>query len=111
MTALTKKAKCKLTVCPLEENKEDKWMQVCVPVGWVGWSAQMNVPELKSSWGTQLQGAPPRAVLATLFWTGRELRAAEDPCMREPRQMPQLTFTAGCCLSTMVTGVKATFPL
>lgn len=56
LTALTKKAKCKLTVCPLEENKEDQWMQVCVPVGWEGWSAQVNVPELKSRWEPSSRG-------------------------------------------------------
>lgn len=28
LTALTKKARCKLTVYPLEESMEDQWMQV-----------------------------------------------------------------------------------
>lgn len=32
LTALTKKAKCKLTVCPQEENLDDQWMQVRDPV-------------------------------------------------------------------------------
>lgn len=32
LTALTKKAKCKLTVCPEEENLDDQWMQVRGPV-------------------------------------------------------------------------------
>lgn len=33
LTALAKKARCKLTVCPLEESREDQWMQVRGPVG------------------------------------------------------------------------------
>nr|XP_019608713.1 PREDICTED: protein-arginine deiminase type-4-like [Rhinolophus sinicus] len=35
LTALTKKAKCKLTVCPLEENKEDQWMQDEIEIGYI----------------------------------------------------------------------------
>lgn len=33
LTDLAKKAKCKLTVCPMEESMEDQWMQVRGPVG------------------------------------------------------------------------------
>ena len=32
LTALAKKAKCKLTVCSMEESMEDQWMQVRGPV-------------------------------------------------------------------------------
>lgn len=32
LSALTKKAKCKLTVCPEEENLDDQWMQVLGPI-------------------------------------------------------------------------------
>jgi hypothetical protein len=33
LATLTKKAKCKLTVCPEEENIDDQWMQVRAPIG------------------------------------------------------------------------------
>lgn len=33
LTALAKKARCKLTVCPMEESMEDQWMQVRGLVG------------------------------------------------------------------------------
>lgn len=32
LATFTKKAKCKLTVCPEEENQDDQWMQVCGPI-------------------------------------------------------------------------------
>lgn len=33
--ALAKKAKCKLTICPLEENMEDQWMQDEIEIGYI----------------------------------------------------------------------------
>ncbi|XP_050010191.1 protein-arginine deiminase type-4 [Alexandromys fortis] len=35
LTALTKKAKCKLTVCPEEENLDDQWMQDEMEIGYI----------------------------------------------------------------------------
>ncbi|XP_076421678.1 protein-arginine deiminase type-4 isoform X1 [Peromyscus maniculatus bairdii] len=35
LTALTKKAKCKLTVCPQEENLDDQWMQDEMEIGYI----------------------------------------------------------------------------
>lgn len=40
LTALTKKANCKLTICPLEESMDDQWMQVRGPGGRIGRGAQ-----------------------------------------------------------------------
>lgn len=48
LTVLTKKAKCKLTVCPEEENLEDQWMQVHGPVH----LSLKDKTEALSSWGT-----------------------------------------------------------
>lgn len=36
VTALAKKAKCRVTICPQEENQDDQWMQVCGPAWWTG---------------------------------------------------------------------------
>ncbi|XP_006883753.1 PREDICTED: protein-arginine deiminase type-4 [Elephantulus edwardii] len=35
VTALAKKAKCKLTICPEEENKNDQWMQDEIEIGYI----------------------------------------------------------------------------
>ncbi|XP_008146384.2 protein-arginine deiminase type-4 [Eptesicus fuscus] len=35
LTALAKKARCKLTVCPLEESMEDQWMQDEIEIGYI----------------------------------------------------------------------------
>ncbi|XP_045715331.1 protein-arginine deiminase type-4-like [Phyllostomus hastatus] len=35
LTDLTKKAKCKLTVCPMEESMEDQWMQDEIEIGYI----------------------------------------------------------------------------
>ncbi|XP_054435591.1 protein-arginine deiminase type-4 [Pteronotus mesoamericanus] len=35
LTALTQKANCKLTVCPLEESMEDQWMQDEIEIGYI----------------------------------------------------------------------------
>ncbi|XP_076789970.1 protein-arginine deiminase type-4 isoform X3 [Arvicanthis niloticus] len=35
LATLTKKAKCKLTVCPEEENMEDQWMQDEMEIGYI----------------------------------------------------------------------------
>ncbi|XP_052033869.1 protein-arginine deiminase type-4 isoform X2 [Apodemus sylvaticus] len=35
LTTLTKKAKCKLTVCPAEENQDDQWMQDEMEIGYI----------------------------------------------------------------------------
>ncbi|KAM5321564.1 protein-arginine deiminase type-4-like [Glossophaga mutica] len=35
LTDLAKKAKCKLTVCPMEESMEDQWMQDEIEIGYI----------------------------------------------------------------------------
>ncbi|XP_016074917.1 PREDICTED: protein-arginine deiminase type-4 [Miniopterus natalensis] len=35
LTALAKKARCKLTVCPMEESMEDQWMQDEIEIGYI----------------------------------------------------------------------------
>ncbi|GAB1289157.1 Protein-arginine deiminase type-4 [Apodemus speciosus] len=35
LATLTKKAKCKLTVCPAEENQDDQWMQDEMEIGYI----------------------------------------------------------------------------
>ncbi|KAM6216932.1 protein-arginine deiminase type-4-like [Rhynchocyon petersi] len=35
LTALAKKAKCKLTICPEEENNSDQWMQDEIEIGYI----------------------------------------------------------------------------
>lgn len=60
VTALAKKAKCKLTVCPLEESREDQWMQVRGPMG--GRQEQLGSPgsrglSLAPSWPLFLKQA------------------------------------------------------
>ncbi|XP_036300427.1 protein-arginine deiminase type-4 isoform X1 [Pipistrellus kuhlii] len=35
LTALAKKARCKLTVCPLEDSMEDQWMQDEIEIGYI----------------------------------------------------------------------------
>ncbi|XP_023407791.1 protein-arginine deiminase type-4 [Loxodonta africana] len=35
VTALAKKAKCKLTICPMKENKNDQWIQDEIEIGYI----------------------------------------------------------------------------
>lgn len=56
LTALVKKAKCKLTVCPLEESREDQWMQVRGPLGGRAGACKVHVPGVKSNWGVWAPG-------------------------------------------------------
>ncbi|XP_004603722.2 protein-arginine deiminase type-4 [Sorex araneus] len=35
LAALAEKAQCKLTVCPMEQNKEDRWMQDEMEIGYI----------------------------------------------------------------------------
>ncbi|XP_066121261.1 protein-arginine deiminase type-4 [Saccopteryx bilineata] len=35
LTTLTRKAKCKLTICPMEENMQDRWMQDEIEIGYI----------------------------------------------------------------------------
>lgn len=64
LATLTKKAKCKLTVCPEEENVDDQWMQV---------RTCSHRPEAKGqtqalgSWGTA-----PALRRSFLGWTERK---------------------------------------
>lgn len=57
LTDLTKKAKCKLTVCPEEENLDDQWMQVRGPVHRWAPGAQPRTWELSFLGWTRRKGA------------------------------------------------------
>lgn len=76
LTVLTKKAKCKLTVCPEEENLDDQWMQVrgpCPPevegqrqaLGFLGWSGRTDSQKplhqgAQSGSSSNIDWEPPR---------------------------------------------------
>lgn len=55
VTALVKKARCKLTICSKEQNMEDRWMQVRGPAGQAARDMQDESPRgPRDAWGLGL---------------------------------------------------------
>ena len=73
LTALAKKANCKLTVCAQEESVDDRWMQVCA-LGAGGLGTREARPEGQGTRGPASR-AWPRTLLATLPPPGRGVKS------------------------------------
>ena len=90
LTALAKKAKCKLTVCAQDESVNDRWMQVCalgaggLGAGGTPRGSRGTRPRLHRL-GPHPAGHPSSA--------GEELRASQGPRRRgRLRKATLLTF-------------------
>ena len=74
LTALAKKANCKLTVCAQEESVDDRWMQVCA-IGAGGLGTREARPEGQGTRG-RLHGLGPAPCWPPFLPPGEELRAS-----------------------------------
>ncbi|XP_074162201.1 protein-arginine deiminase type-4-like [Sminthopsis crassicaudata] len=67
VTALAKKAKCKLTICPKEENRDDRWIQDEMELGYTQAPHKVFPVVFDSPRNRELQNFPIKRVLGPDF--------------------------------------------